>query len=49
MTFSKRKALSYREKSESTAVQNHMGKEDLPDGNETMEVWMGKHYMPRKF
>lgn len=49
MIFSKRKVLSYREKLEFIVVQNYMGKEDLLDGNEIMEVWMGKYYMLRKF
>lgn len=49
MTFDKRKALSYREKSEFTSsTQNHVGKENLPDGNESMEIWMGKFYLLRE-
>ena len=49
MALDKRKAFSYREKSESTnSTHNHVRKESLPDGNESMEVYMERFYMPRK-
>lgn len=40
MVFGKRKAFSYREKSESTnSIQNHVRKENLPDGNLWRFIW----------